>query len=436
MAFFWTSVFIVMVFWRPQEWLFPWMFGWPVLDVVVGISALALSIEVNEGRTTIPKILPQLKLLIGLWIAAPLSHIPHGYFFGFKEAIMPVFKICFFSYLLVCVLDRPTRLRTTALLFVGMGLTIAYHAFMQLERGYGFGPVLPYWIEPIDLEPGYYRTCFYGIFNDPNDLAQLFVVCIPFCFALGKRLNIFSFLIGSGLTYYFVKALDTTHSRGGEVGLVAALGTQIALLLPHRWFPYLMFAGFIGFLGICPFSESMLDASAHDRVVYWGLANQMFKHNPIFGIGYDMSWQVTLRGEALHNAFVTCYTELGLFGYWFWFLLIQLGIIGAWRARGALRRVADPNAKWIRHLAGMTIVSTMGFCASAYFLSRTFVFPLFFLVAMLAAMPRMAAQYIPPNYPPLFNLRRDVYKWGTIGSLISVIYIYISCILLNMAYYG
>ena len=37
-----------MVFWRPQEWLLPWMFGLPVLDAVVGLSLGSLMIEYND----------------------------------------------------------------------------------------------------------------------------------------------------------------------------------------------------------------------------------------------------------------------------------------------------------------------------------------------------------------------------------------------------
>jgi putative inorganic carbon (HCO3(-)) transporter len=217
---------------------------------------------------------------------------------------------------------------------------------------------------------------------------------------------------------------------------MAVLGAEIALLFPRRWFPYLFAIGLIAFLVMCALFGEKMDASAQGRVVFWGLANQMFKHNPIFGIGYEMAWMCTDKGMALHNAFVTCYTELGLFGYWFWFLLIQVGVIGAMRVRKILQFVDDPDAQWIRRLAKHTICAMFGFCASAYFLSRTFIYPLFFLMAMLGVIPLLARPYMPPNMPLLFEKRRDLYRNGTIGVLISVVYIYISIVLLNLSYYG
>ena len=108
MTFKCAALFILMVFWRPQEWLFPWLYGMPVLDVVVVIAILSLVTEINEGTARIPKEMPQIWLLLGLWISAPVSHIAHTYFYGMINSIIPVFKICFFTFLLICSLDRPS----------------------------------------------------------------------------------------------------------------------------------------------------------------------------------------------------------------------------------------------------------------------------------------------------------------------------------------
>lgn len=436
MTFFFTTIFLFMVFWRPQEWLVPGLYGWPILDVVVGFALLGLAVEVNEGRVKIPRDIPQTYLLFGLWVSAPLSHIAHTYFAGMMESISPVFNMCFFSFLFIVTLDRPERLRLVARLFVAMALLLAFHAQLQMKRGYGLGHIYPIWVPSIEGAPEYYRAQFIGIFSDPNDLAQILVTCIPFTFALGRRFNFFSVVIGCLLSWFLYDSMLTTHSRGGMMGLFAVIGCQVALWFPARMFPYLFVTGLIGFLGMCSFSGSGMDQSAQDRVVFWGLANEMFKHNPIFGIGYEMAWMCTTKGQALHNAFVTCYTELGLFGYWFWFLLIQLGVIGGLRVRAALRRVDDIEARNLRFMAGQTIVAIVGFGTSAYFLSRTFIYPLFFLMAMLAAMPRLARAYLPPHHPRLFNNRRDIYIRGTIGVLISVLFIYLSIVLLNKSYYG
>ena len=82
MTFFWALIFMFMVFWRPQDWLWPWMRGWPVLDVVVAIALLAMLLETSMDRIRIRKEVPQVWLLLGLWLATLMSHVAHGYFAG------------------------------------------------------------------------------------------------------------------------------------------------------------------------------------------------------------------------------------------------------------------------------------------------------------------------------------------------------------------
>ncbi|MDA0991971.1 MAG: O-antigen ligase family protein, partial [Verrucomicrobia bacterium] len=241
--------------------------------------------------------------------------------------------------------------------------------------------------------------------------------------------------IGCGISYYLIMAMFTTHSRGGILGLAGVVGAQILVFMPHKWFFKLLFLGLITALVLCPFAGFVLDESAHNRVVFWGMANEVFKRNPVFGIGFGMFWEVTATSRAAHNAFVKCYTELGFVGYWFWFGLIQLGLLGAQRARVAIKKNKSPDARWLYRLAGQTIVAMVGFCASAYFLSRTFVFPLFFLMAMLGVVPAIARRHLPPTHPLFYDKRRDVWRNVTIGTTISIIYIYISIILLNKAFY-
>jgi len=434
MTFFLTFLFMFMVFWRPQEWLWPWMFGWPVLDVIAGAAMLSLFFEVNQGQLRIPKQAPQVFLILGLFFAALVSHVPHTYFGGILLAIPPMFKLCGFTLLLICVLDRPIRLRRVAWLFVVMACLMAIHALLQKTRGYGFADARPIAVRRPGI-PFYTRSLFFGIFGDPNDLAQILATSIPFAFALTWRRSIFGFLLGCGVTWLLVAAILATHSRGGMVALATVACTMVILLFPPRWLPVLLIVLLAGVFFVLPMASGQMDASARDRVVFWGDANRAFKENPLFGLGYRMFWQVS-DDRTAHNAFVLCYTEIGFFGYWFWFCLVQLGMVGAWRTRTLLRREASAEGSWLRRFTGLTMAATMGFVASAYFLSRAFVFPLFFLLALLAALPVVAERFLPEGHPPIFRLGRDVYLWGTLGAAGSVAYIYVSILILNRVWAG
>ena len=434
MTFALANLFMILVFWRPQEWLLPWLYGWPMLDAIVAVAVLSLMMEADTGSVRFPKGAPQLYLIPGIWVAAIMSHVAHFYFQGMLDCMVPVFKFTFFTFLLFCVIDRPSRLRTMARTFVLMSSVMAIHAILQIKRGYGFGgqpPIFSWTYHGHDI-----RTVFYGIFGDPNDLSQILATSIPFAFAITKKRNFFSFLIGCGITYLLVYAVLTTSSRGGLVALIAG-GTMLlaVLLLPAKAIPTVIVICVVGGLLACPFSAGILEESAHDRVVFWGEANYVFKTTPIFGIGYGM-WYDMVTGQASHNAFVVCYTELGVFGYFFWFTLILLAVLGTWRSMMALQGRRSGEELWVRQFAGLSIAAMIGYLASAYFLTRAFVYPTFFLIAMLGAIPYVTGRMLPKGHPPLINPRKDVWVLGLIASPVSIVYVYISIIFLNKAFYG
>jgi len=434
MTFFFTFLFVFLVFWRPQEWLVTWLYGWNLLDGVFYLALLGLLIEVDAGRIRFPKDMPQVYLLGGLWFAGIMSHVAHTYFAGMMDTILPVFKVCFFTLLLFCVMDTPSRVRAVALMFVVMACFMSVNALLQERRGYGFAGIRPVYVGAKDGHPAYLRSTFFGIFEDPNDLAQMLVTSIPFAFAITKRRSFFGFLLGSGATWLFVRAMLATHSRGGIVALVATGAVMIVILLPVRWFPYLMSALLICGLALCPLSAGYLDDSAHDRVAFWGTANWVFKENPLFGVGWGMFGEYIEGDRAAHNAFVLCYTELGVFGYWFWFSLLQLGVVGAWRTKMVFKKPETQDQAWLARMAGLSIAAITGYCASAYFLTRAFVYPAFFLFALLGVLPWIARDHLPEDHPRLIEPKRDLFLLCTLGTICSIFYIYFSIILLNKAW--
>ena len=435
MTFFFTLVFMVMVFWRPQEWLLPWLFGLPLLDGVVFLAILSLMLETDAGRIRFPARMPQVFLLGGLFLAVIMSHVRHTYFQGIVQSVPPTFKICFFTLLLLCVVDRPRRLRVVTSVFVVMSCIMAVHALIQDRNIFGFARQMWLYVPAYGDRLAHHRTRFFGIFEDPNDLAQILATGIPLAFCMFRRKSAATLAVGWGASYMLFRALLTTNSRGGFVALGATICVMIVLWFPARWMPFLLTAALVAALGLTLKSGAFLDPSAHDRVVFWGLANEQFKTSPVFGIGYGMFWQVA-GDRAAHNAFVLCYTTLGFFGYWFWFNLLASGIVGSWRTRVAFADSRDPEQRWLSKFAGFAIAATVGFAASAYFLSRSFVFPMFFLFALLAGIPRVGQSLLPDDTDiRLLSFKRDVLMIGTIGAVGSILYIYLSILFLNRVYY-
>jgi hypothetical protein len=436
MTLFFTLAFMVLVFWRPQEWLLPWLYGWPLLDAIVYTSLLTLVLEVDTGRARFPRT-PAVYLAVGLWLATIASHVPHTYFGGIVFTVPDSFKLCFFMVLMLVVIDREDRARLVVITFVLATCVMAAHALMQKYTGRGFGGQAPLWAFRPKTGEWQARSLFFGIFGDPNDLAQILATSIPLAFAMPRRMTPIGVIVAAAAAGVLYMGLMATHSRGGMVALAASVGAMVFLVLPVRALPYAAAIGLIGGLLLCAFgSQTLLDISAQERVVFWGMGNRAFKANPIFGLGYGMFWQVTSGSRAAHNAFVCCYTEVGILGYWFWFSLLQLGIIGCYRTRMAFRRPKNGREAYMRRLAGLGIAALSGFAAGGYFLSRSWVFPFFFLFGLLNAVPLIARRMLPDKSPPLIQVRRDVFGWGTVSTLASIVYIYVSILLLNRSFYG
>ena len=405
------------------------MFGWPFLDVITYCALISLAFECTQSKTVFPKT-PAVMLVAGLYFASIMSHVANGYFQGMMDTIPVTFKICFFLILLLVVTNSIRRLQWVIFVMVMGAILISIHAIMQDRTGAGFAGYRPLafyynqrWIQ---------QSRFFGIFNDPNDLGQFLATCMPLAFALPKRLGVIALILSSCVVWLLTEGMLTTESRGTLIGVFAALACMVFMVLPARWLPYLGVLALIGGLVACAvLGPGMLDESARDRVAFWGNANQYFKTHPLFGGGFGMFEEISGTNRAAHNAYVCCYTELGLFGYWFWFNLITLGIFGCWRTRVAFKNPKSREQAYLKRVAGLAIVSMVGFAASAYFLSRAYVFPLFFLFALLASVPMIAQRYLPEDHPPLVDLYKDVYFTGTVASLLSVAYIYVTILLLN-----
>lgn len=435
MTFFFTIAFMILVFWRPQDWLVPWLYGWPVLDVIFFGAVLSFLIELDQKRLRFPSDSVPVYLLAGFWFSTLMSHFANTYFQGFLDTLVVSYKFSVFGMLMISVLDRPSRLRWVVRIIVAMACLMAVHAMMQYYSGAGFMGRGPFLMPATGGRPETLRTYFFGIFEDPNDLAQILITAIPFALLLTRRIGLFGLTAAAALIVLLVWATMTTHSRGGYVALGVVGLLLFLLLLPSRWLPTVFVPSVAGALAVCPYAGAFLDQSARERIVFWGLANWKFKAHPVFGIGYDMFWQVA-QDRAAHNAFVECYTTIGFFGYWFWFGLLAAGVWGAWKTNVALRGVKGEDARWLKRFSSLSIVAVAGYAAAAYFLSRAFVFPLFFLTGMMAAVPIIAKRILGVSLASIVGTPRQIAILCTIGAVVSILYIYFSILLLNKAVGG
>jgi putative inorganic carbon (hco3(-)) transporter len=434
MSFGLLFIFIVLVFWRPQEWLFPWLFGIPMLDAVTYGAILSLFLEFDSGAVRIERREPQYMLYAGLFFAGLMSHLSHGYMAGLLDSWTILFRLCFFGILLFSCCTTVPRLRWICRAFVVLALLMAIHSILQAVRGYGFAGQRPILSLRPNIAVPVPRSRFFGIFDDPNDLAQFLATSIPLCFVFVRTSGLLPMAFAVGATWVLWLGIDATWSRGANIGLLATGATALVMLLFKRTYRTMLVIGMLAALMAIPFSGRFL-GDAWERVDLWGQANWAFKAHPVFGVGMGMLNEYLQKDKVAHNAFVHCYAELGVFGFFFWIALIFLAFIGLLQTRRALRDCEEPEGQWLYRFSAWGLAALAGFTASAYFLSRAYTFPLFFLTAMLGAVPILARQYAPADRPDDMRLGltgRDTCILGIPLSCGVIAYVYVSILILNM----
>jgi putative inorganic carbon (hco3(-)) transporter len=147
--------------------------------------------------------------------------------------------------------------------------------------------------------------------------------------------------------------------------------------------------------------ETVYEGSAGGRIMQWGYGNQFLKQSPLFGIGYQR-W-LEHSDQVAHNSFVTCYGELGLFGYSFWFTLLWLVLRSVYR----IARL-EPLDRGTRRVAVGLFAAMAGFYASAFFLTRTYNPFLYLMLGLGIGLIRYVERqpYCPAGYFDITN--RDI----------------------------
>ncbi|TAK98047.1 MAG: hypothetical protein EPO09_02910 [Aquabacterium sp.] len=234
-----------------------------------------------------------------------------------------------------------------------------------------------------------YRVHSVGFFDDPNDFAQMIVSLLPWLVWLYKPGKWFRniFVVGIPLAV-FGTTIFLTHSRGSLLGVGAMLffGVRKALGPVRTMMLIGVMAGGAaasGFLG--GRSLSTKEESAEGRIEAWVEGFNMLRSSPLFGVGYlnftNFNWLTA------HNAFVLCFAELGVIGFFFWIASIVL-------AFQAANQVAEnaPEGSDIRQMGVLMRGSLVGFMTCSWFLSRTYQPTLYVLLALCVASWHIATR--------------------------------------------
>ena len=414
MSFTLVCLYVAILLVRPQEWYEP-VKGYELVNIVAIPTILVAFIE--QGKTRAGSFFLRNRfsqVMLGLFASVLLSQLIRFRIQGAVDAVREFGKVVILFYLVAILVNTPRRLKVMMWIIIGCSMLLAYHTYLQVQTGHGFGNIEPYGSYDTDD----FRVIGSGIFSDPNDFAMLYIMAMPFVFGLvAAGASMISKMLLLGSLPPMVYVLWHTKSRGGVIGFCA-------MFLAYSWLSAKSLVVRILFVvtllcAIVVFGPerargAYVEGSASGRVMEWGYGIQMLKENPLFGFGY-MRWPEFSGGMAAHNSAVNCFAELGLIGYACWFTLCLIVVKTVLRVARATGQVDFRT----RRLANGLFAAQVGYLTAAFFLTRTYNPVLFFLLGMGVGLLRwIESQEQAPS--PLVEVSARDLRRSVILALVSI----------------
>lgn len=322
MGFALTLLYIVATIISPEQFGKEWA-NYHVLTYLAAFTVVA-SLPSIAG-STYWKSSVQTFLLLGFVVAIALSNVVHGWLGGVLESMrifLPSAAVFFFIIVNVTSIKKLKIVTLTAVascVFVAVEALCGYYAGYQGELFVLQNNLYsPY----DDVIGQLMRIRGAGFLSDPNDFAQILLICLPLAFIAWRR--------GRPVANFFVVLVPVlillwttflTHSRGGLIALAAValmaarkkLGTPVSAALASVFILGMLALDFTGGRGISA-------ADGADRLEAWANGLEMFKSAPLFGIGFNGF--TDYHEITAHNSFVLCLAELGLLGSTLWVAML------------------------------------------------------------------------------------------------------------------
>jgi probable O-glycosylation ligase (exosortase A-associated) len=316
-AFGATALFLAQLYLSPAQW-FP---ATEPLHLALVLSVAALSaILAFRMLAKRPLWLGWRSLFLGLYCAtavlSPMWSIdpPNSITGGLEVA-----KHFLFFVAVVNTLTTPKRIR----------LAILLYAIASIVPGWG--TFWNWWHDELLVEG--FRGRWLGVMADPNHDAMALVAAVPLLLYLaagGDR--VWKRLVGLVGVGVLLMGIVATHSRGGSLGLAAALLVWALTSKRKAIASILVVMASAGVFLFAPSSfwernETIAtyqeDLSVQDRLQAWEVAERIFKERPILGVGesaFLAAWGQYAPMDAGPNRYVAHNLELEALG--------QLGLVG------------------------------------------------------------------------------------------------------------
>ncbi len=368
-----TMIYLGLIYVRPTE----LNEGWEEVPLVMIASVVAApllgwAIVQRRGRVFA---MPQDRLLWGFWFAIILSNLATGWLGGGIIGVTAFAQVMFQYALIRAAVRTAPQLRGAIVVLAGFMLFHATSGILQWYTGVGFGG-----IEPMTTD-GALRIRSVGIFNDPNDLAMAMLIVLPFLFVtvLSADAGWFARILALATLVPMLMAFQFTNSRGGVLGLAAALVVIGWRRFGKRVGPLAIVALLAGVVALGPSRMGEMDSdedSAQGRIQAWSEGLGMLASRPLTGVGFGRFTEY--HALVAHNSFVQVLAELGLLGGAAFIGMVFWYFESLRRVAGLPQAAEPPFRAW---QTGFLAMGT-GFFVSACFLSRQYNPVLFTVIAL------------------------------------------------------
>jgi O-antigen ligase len=400
--------FTAVLLFRPQDQL-PGLNSLHVAEVCALIGIGPMLLHRFARRLPVFRVTPEttaLALFGAVILAtAPFSFWPGGAVHEFTDEYV---KVLIVFVLMMNTLTTPRRLeQLTWLILLCIGY-VALRGVIDYARGANL------------IEGNRLTGAVNGVYGNPNDLALVMVTFVPVAavVAISSRFSPAKRLGAAAITSLMLATIVFTKSRGGMLGLGAALAALI--LLGRRIRPGFGAAVVACILCAAPFAPasfwtrmaSIVDekqdardftGSREARRVVMEEAFATFAEHPFTGIGAGQFQNYNPPGRRerwreTHNTLLQVAAETGIFGLASFSFLIGCAAVGAVRTQRMLNRarrsanrfavdaVLPPRDR--EALAALTIgmtASLIGWFACALFASVAYSWTFYYLLALIVA---------------------------------------------------
>ena len=385
MGLFFTILFIIVLYVRPQE-FWDFLLGKPVMDFVAGGAIIFVFLDGTFNKSKFVRS-PMNKFLLIFWIWLGVTLVARGWFGGFTFALQNFGRVAILFYLLVLTVDNVRKLRMVIWSLILLSTFLAVEAIIQFHTGFSLVGA-----QAMQRAAGdgdfVAQARGIGIFGDPNDLALHVVPMLAFLLpAFHKRALSNSIITGVLLMIPLVTGVVYTRSRGG----ILAMAFVAWIYLRHRvglTFSVVGLVMLFGLLMAIPrFDTTSADSgTAQTRMDHWAYGLSEFRANPLFGMGYQNFTNFGYRHTA-HNSFILTLAETGLLGTWLWVAFFYC----AGRHIFAMEKVTR-GPPWVEPMSKAFEGALGGWMVGAFFLSQSFGFLLYILLALIVATVNILAK--------------------------------------------